>query len=81
MNLSFLLSFFFEMVVVGIGLLVVAFVVHVIFAVLSTQFWLEDVESYIRLVVQIILAGALFHLMCEITSVNTWYCDMRCLND
>lgn len=74
------ISFLLEMVVVGIGLLVVAFVVHFIFAGLSAQFRLKDRKSYIRLGVQIFLAGGLFHLLCEITGVNTWYCDMRCLN-
>jgi hypothetical protein len=56
---------FFEALVVGLGLLVLFFILQKLFPRMSLPSLL-------------FIAGALFHLVCEYTGVNQWYSIKYC---
>lgn len=53
-----------EALVVGIGLVVLFYVVKVL-------------SGCLPLPILVFMAGALFHILCEKVGANTWYCGNR----
>lgn len=60
----------FEMFLVGLGLVAIAAPLH---AGAMAMFGDQSMH-HVWLAVQVVMAGALFHFLCEITGLNTWYC-------
>ena len=67
-----------EMVVVGLGLVAVAAPLHAL-AMFPSVLGSKSMTSHVWLAAQVAVAGALFHLVCEVSGVNDWYCRDRSL--
>jgi hypothetical protein len=63
-----------EMAVVGIGLLPLFVLLQSLSRSLLGQ---KAYTSEGLVLAQVFLAGALFHLLCEVSGINTWYCALR----
>lgn len=63
-----------EAVVVAIGLVLLFFLVHALFM----RFFAERaMTDHALLAAQVAITGALFHVGCEYTGINEWYCRSR----
>lgn len=62
-----------EAIVVGLGNVVLFFVVHSV-----AMFFVHDqAMTNLYIGIQVLLTGVLFHTIFEITGLNTWYCKNR----
>ena len=64
-----------EAVAVGIGLLVLAFAVHAAFARAVGPRRARTDAGLVA--AQVGVAGGLFHVLCEVTGINGWFCAQR----
>lgn len=63
-----------EAVGVGVGLVLVFLLVHLGF---MAAFKKAAMTNHGLLAAQVAIAGALFHVLFEYTSLNAWYCAQR----
>jgi len=68
------LRLFGEAVVVGMGNVVIFFIIHGIAMLLVKE---RAMTNHLYLAIQLLLTGAMFHTIFEITGLNTWYCSNR----
>tara|TARA_B100000945_G_C20376759_1_gene595002 strand:- start:992 stop:1210 length:219 start_codon:yes stop_codon:yes gene_type:complete len=61
-----------EAVVVGLGNVVLFFVVHFL-----AMLFLKNQAMTNHIYIKVLLTGVLFHTIFEITGMNTWYCKNR----
>jgi hypothetical protein len=59
-----------EALVVGVVLVVLGMILHLI----SMKFMKHDMNDNLTLAVHFFVIGFIFHLLCEVTNVNKWYC-------
>ena len=63
-----------EAIVVGAFLVILFFIVHY---VAMKMYGDKAMTDHIILAVQLFIAGFVFHVGCEYTGVNHWYCSNR----
>ena len=63
-----------EMLVVGLGFGVLGLIVSTAFMYATPGFSLRKYRFWWQVFLSYAIAGALFHLICEATNINAWYC-------
>lgn len=63
-----------EALVVALGLVVLFFAVHVVFMRFAGDRAMTD---HGLLAAQLAISGAAFHVLCEYSRINEWYCAQR----
>ena len=58
---------------VGLGLVIVMLPLHAA----AMRVFGKKAMSHLWLAAQVFVAGALFHVLCEVTGLNRWYCRDR----
>ena len=67
-------EFIQEVIVVGLGTLILGLVVRYIVAVYFEKINADFIFTNKGMWISLFLTGALLHLGCEISGVNKWYC-------
>ena len=67
-------SLSFEALLVGIGFVILFFIVHWIAMKCVGE---KAMMNHLYLATQVFIAGAFFHIVCECTGMNEWYCSNR----
>jgi hypothetical protein len=63
-----------ELLAVGLGFGLLGLVISTAFMFLSPNFKLSEYHFWWQVFLSSALTGAIFHLACEATSINKWYC-------
>ena len=63
-----------EALAVAVGLVIIFFAVHLIFMYFHTS---KAMTNHVLLALQVAISGALFHVVCEYSGLNEWYCTQR----
>ena len=63
-----------EALAVAVGLIMIFFAVHFVFMYFHAS---HAMTNHVLLALQIAIAGALFHVVCEYSGLNEWYCTQR----
>ncbi len=74
-----------EAAVVGIGLVIITLIVVALHRKVAPALGMQvdlppvcaEYNKYHAMEVTLFISGALFHVLCEIFGVNTWYCANR----
>lgn len=75
-----------EAAVVGAGLVLITLIVVAIYRKVAPELGMHvelppvcaEYNKYHAMEVTLFISGALFHVICEWTGVNDWYCRNRC---
>jgi hypothetical protein len=59
-----------EAVAVGLIAMIIGMLIHVVF----NYFMPHDMNNKITLAVHFLIVGIVFHILCEVTGINKWYC-------
>ena len=63
-----------ELLAVGLGFGLLGLVISTAFMFLSPKFKLSEYHFWWQVFLSSALTGAIFHLVCEATNINKWYC-------
>jgi len=74
-----------EAAVVGIGLVIITLIVVALYRKVAPALGMHvelppvcaEYNKYHAMEVTLFISGALFHILCEISGVNAWYCTNR----
>ena len=72
--MKFTLKLVKELVALGIGFGILGLVLSTAFMFLSPGFKLSEYHFWWQVFLSSALTGMIFHLTCEATGINKWYC-------
>jgi len=70
------MNLLFEAFVVGLGIAIMGFIVSSIIGLFTNNKKSDtrDWNKYYIMEIALFLTGFIFHLVCELLGINTWYC-------